>query len=253
MKASYIPPVRTPVSPVDVSRAYRHALSVITGVNPKPEAVAVLHAQCALETGHMKSCWNFGVGNVKAGNKYEGLFTCIRLNERMPQPDGSLAYEWYRPEGKEKADGSIDGQVYTVPDGHPQTRMRAFRNLGDGVRDKIRFLNEPNWRPALAHALTGNAGAYVKAIKALGYFTSDVEKYMRAVVSLTAKLLPVARGVAEETEAWDDQTCLDVAECMQVEVPDWLRDKVESLVLTSMVVDWDEHVTSRDASVKDRQ
>jgi hypothetical protein len=248
MKATYVAAVRTPAEPAAVSAAYRAALTELTGAAPSPRAVAVLHAQCALETGNMASCWNYGVGNVKAGTLYEGLYTCIRLNERLKQPDGSYAYVWFRPQGEER-NGVVVGPTYTVPEGHPQTRMRAFNSLSDGVFDKIRFLSQPHWKPALDIALRGDANGYVHTVRSLGYFTAPVEPYARAVVSLFAKFLPIAEGSADDPGSIEDRTCRDMADCMRVEIPDWLRARVQAQSAL-LGVDWDEQQAARDDYVR---
>jgi hypothetical protein len=93
--------------------------------------------------------------------------------------------------------------------------------------DKIDFLAAPNWKPALAFALAGDAAGYVRAIKARNYFTAALDPYLRSVVSIAARVLPVAEGVADDIEPDDDATCRDRADCMQVELPDWLRARVE--------------------------
>jgi hypothetical protein len=249
MLAKYVPPQATPASPPEVALAYTYSLAKLTGKEPSPKAVAVLHAQCALETGHMAACKNFSVGNIKASSKYEGLFTCFRCNERLLQPDGSFAYKWFSPEGPEEPKGNVI-RKYTVPDGEPQTRFRAFKSLADGVLDKIRFLSSPRWKPALALALDGDAAFYVAKIRQLGYFTSELGPYQRTVVSLAAKLLPVAEGVAEDIEELDDATCADLADCMRVEIPEWLRVRVEAQN-SLLEVDWSDWKADRDASMRD--
>lgn len=248
MKATYVPPVRTPATPAEVSRAYTEALIEITTVMPKPEAVAVFHAQCELETGKMASCFNNAVGNIKCGSEYVGYFTCYRCNERLKQADGSYAYKWFSPEGPEEPKGNVI-RKYTVPDGEPQTRFRAFKTLRDGVLDKIKFLSKPHWQPALQIGMTGDAYGYAKRVRELGYYTAPLEPYARAVVQLAARLVAVARGVAEAPDEPDEQTCGDMAECMRVPLPDWLLERVsqmQALTASQMLDD------ALDASRRDR-
>jgi hypothetical protein len=227
MKATYVPPQITTPEPHAVAPAYFDELLRLTNGTPSHKAVAVLLGQYALETGNGKSCYNWNLGNIKAGTEYDGLYTCIRLNERLKQADGSYAYVWFSPEGEERPKGNVI-KSYDVPPGHPQTRMRAHETLADGVRAKLEFLSKPHWRPALEVALTGDAAAYVTKVRALGYFTAELGPYQRAVVSLAAKWLPVVQGAtsAPQPVEEDAQTCNDMAECMRVELPDWLRARV---------------------------
>lgn len=227
MIATYLPPVLTPVSPEDAARAIRAALRKIV-VNPLSEAVAVFHAHQALETWHYKSCWDFGVGNVKASSQYAGFFTCIKLNEVL---NGHTI--WFAPEGELAGkDGPLVAKPMAVPDGHPQTRMRAYKSLEAAEVDKLtRFLTEPRWRAALECALRGDAAGYVRAIKAQGYFTAAEGPYERSVVSLYAKYLPTAIATANDApmappEPDSDELCRDIAACHRFELPPELAARV---------------------------
>lgn len=226
MRATYVIPELTPATPEHVSRAYRTALTNLVGA-PSDEAVAVLHAHGALETGHFKSCWNHNAGNIKASDRYDGFFTCITLNEVL---NGKLV--WFAPEGEfASKDGPVVGRAWPVPDGHPQTRMRAYAVLADGVADKVRFLTGGRWERALRAALAGNPALYCDELKAQVYFTAALEPYRRAVVQLTAKYLPVARATAAMQPAPplppdDDALCRDMAACFRFELPPELAARV---------------------------
>lgn len=227
MIAHWVPAIITTATPEHVSRAYRTALTKLTGM-PSDMAVAVLHAHGALETGHFKSCWGNNAGNIKAGARWEGMYQCIKLNEIL---DGKTI--WFAPEGElDGKDGPVKGKHWPVPEGHPQTRMRAYGTLATGVEDKIDFLLDPRWLPALQLALVGNPAAYVDAIADRGYFTANRDPYRRAVVSLAQKYLPVAvatrEAVAVPPLPPDDlELCRDMAACHRFELPDWLRAKIE--------------------------
>lgn len=245
MIASYVQPVKTTAVPADVAHGFFEAVLTLTGWTPSPLAVAVLYAHSALENGNWSSCWNNNPANIKAGEKYDGFYTCIRLNELI---DG--VYVWFSPAGEERPKGNVI-KTHDVPPGHPQTRMRAYATLTQGIEDKIRFLSTPRWRPALDLALKGDPSGYVRAIKALGYFTARLEPYERAVVSLTAKYLPVAKGAAAEPAplAEDSQLCGDMAECIRTPLPDWLLARA-NLQVATLGVDWDEQMRARDASIR---
>jgi hypothetical protein len=218
MIANWVPAELTPARPEDVSRAYRTALTNMLGA-PTDLAVAVLHAHGALETGHFKSCWNHNAGNIKAGQMYEGLYCCIKLNEVL----GGRTI-WFDPRGQlDGRDGPIKGPVYDIPPGHPQTRMRAYLSLAGGVEDKIRFLLKDRWRDALEMAWDGDPAAYVDAIRERGYFTAALEPYRRAVVSLTQKYLPIAEAtgkliVTPKLEPDSEELCGDIAVCNRFDV-----------------------------------
>lgn len=229
MRATYVPPVLTPATPEHVSRAYRTALTNLVGA-PSDEAVAVLHAHGALETGHFKSCYNHNGGNIKAGQQYVGAYTCFPiLNEVFD--DGT---HWYTPEGELEGGPGTPLRYpppLAVPPGEPQSRFRAYSTLASGIEDKIRFLARPEWRPALNFALTGNPDAFVRAIKARGYFTANVDTYARSVVQLTAKYLPVARATSQQQptppiEPDSDSLCRDMAACFRFPLPPELAARI---------------------------
>lgn len=142
-----------------------------------PSAVTALAvAQSALETGRWKSthCWN--VGNIKAGPTHEGNYTCFRCNEVI---GGKI--KWFDP--------TSDG--HTVPPGHPQTRFRAYANIYDGCLSYVEFLQRPRYAAAWEAMHSGNAQAFVRALKQAGYFTADEAPYAKAIVSLQKEFLAV--------------------------------------------------------------
>jgi hypothetical protein len=235
MLAKWVPAFLTQATAEHVSRAYRTALTTLVG-EPTDLAVAVLHAQGALETGHFRSCWNYNAGNIKAGTKYQGEYCTIKLNEVI----GGKTI-WFAPNGELAGkDGPVKlGTEMPVPPGHPQTRMRAYGTLSGGVTDKIKFLTGAHWVEALKLALAGDPAGYVAAVREAGYFTALLEPYQRAVVSLTAKYLPVAQATANVQPAPpvpddDDQLCADIAACHRFELPHELAARIR--------VQQDEHI-----------
>jgi hypothetical protein len=234
MLATYVPPQLTPVSPENASRAIRAVLSHLMGT-PSDRAVAVIHAHQALETWHYKSCWNWGVGNIKSGPKHTGLYTAIPLNERLMR-NGKLVYVYFDPvKGELLSKGGAaryPDKPWTLPPAEPQCRMRAYKTLFDAETDKLeKFFQEERWRPAFERAIAGDPEGYVRAIYAKGYFTADPEPYVRSVVSLTATYLPVAiaTGVAApvpEPEPDSDDLCADIAACHRFELPPELAARI---------------------------
>lgn len=234
MIATWLTPQLTHVSPEGASRAIRAALRKIAG-DPSPDAVAVIHAHQALETWHYKSCWNWGVGNIKAGSSYQGHYTAITLNERLKR-DGVMKYVWFDPcLGELLSKGGpprYPDRPWSVPPAEPQCRMRAYLDLEAAEDEKLgEFFQEERWRPAFECALAGDPAGYVRAIKAEGYFTAELGPYERAVVSLTATYRPVAIATASEApvpepEPDSDELCEDIAACHQFELPPELRARL---------------------------
>jgi hypothetical protein len=140
--------------------AVRAALETLQGKTPSREFVAILTAQCALESGRWRSMHRNNPGNIKASATYEYFFTQYRCNEVI---GGKV--EWFDPP-------------------HPQTNFRAFLDLETGVIDYLRFLSgRKRYAAAWVAAERGDVVGFVRALKAGGYFRRR-------------GALPACRGVA---------------------------------------------------------
>lgn len=161
MKAVYLDDVVTPLSASDVMWAFRVAFERLIGLTPSRDTLALLTAQSALETGRWKAIHCFNLGNIKASSDYEGYYTMFRCNE------------------------VINGKVQWFDPPHAQTRFRAFRTLEDGAEDHLRFLSgRQRYQSAWQCLIAGDPEAFVRALKAAGYFTANEESYREAVTSL---------------------------------------------------------------------
>jgi len=195
MRATYVPAVRTPISFERATAAMRWALREQLGVSAPDLVLALALAKTALETGRWTQMWCSNWGNIKAGETYSGMFTCITLNEVL---NGKVV--WFAPEGQLTAapsrGGTLIGAPMPVPDGHPQTRMRAYANEFDGVDGYVSFVAGGRYAAAWKLLLAGDAAGYVHALKAAGYFTADEVTYARGVVSLRNEFLTRLRSEA---------------------------------------------------------
>lgn len=206
MRGTYVAPQRAEYTREQACVAYWQACGAL-GWSPTVELVSVLVAHGALESGNFKTgLWNNNPGNIKAGEAWEGKYTCVVLNEVLTR-NGKNVTVWFAPEGELVAGKSsaVKGTPVAVPPGHPQTRLRAFDTLADGIADKLRFLSMPHWLPALAPARRGDPSGYVRAIRGGGYFTAykgqpDPTPYETSVVSLFHSYRPIV----EATRPGDD-------------------------------------------------
>lgn len=193
MKAAYVAPKRTPLTFDAAAKTMKWALKCVLGHDPNDETLALALAKTALETGRWTQIWNDNWGNVKAGNDYAGMFTCITLNEVLK---GKVV--WFAPEGElttaPSRGGKLVGSPIAVPDGHPQTRMRAFANEFNGAECYVDFV-ATHYPEAWTRLLAGDATGYVHALKARGYFTADEATYARGVVSLQREMLTRLHGL----------------------------------------------------------
>lgn len=213
MRATYVEPIKTPISFERASECLGWALRNQIGATPKVEVLALALAKCALETGRWKSIWNQNWGNVKAGPDYEGMYTCIVLNEVLMR-NGKSVLVWFAPNGELTASpakgGKVTGKVYPVPDGHPQTRMRAFANEYDGADQYVEFVANGRYQTAWRLLLKGDASGYVYALKAAKYFTADPAKYLKGVKSMQEEFVQKLKGLvaSDGTEADVDWAAL---------------------------------------------
>lgn len=192
MKAAYVPPKRTPIDFPTVVEAMSWALKGQLGSDPNEKVLSLALAKTALETARWTQIWCSNWGNIKAGSEYQGMFTCITLNEVL---NGKLV--WFAPEGQLSAapnkGGKLVGSPIAVPDGHPQTRMRAYANAYDGALCYVEFVSGGRYKAAWRKLLEGDAVVYVHALKAAGYFTADEALYRKGVVSLQTEMLSKLR------------------------------------------------------------
>ena len=199
MKAVYVESKKTPMTFTEAHACMKWALQTHIGKAPTDEVLALALAKTALETGKWSAIWNSNWGNVKAQNSYEGMFTCIFLNECLVR-GGKTVTVWFSPEGELSAHPSKGGKLIApplpVPDGHPQTRMRAFANNYDGVDCYVSFVASGYYKAAWAALLKGDATAYVHALKTAGYFTAPEDVYTKSVVAIQKEMLAKIRNQA---------------------------------------------------------
>lgn len=185
MKALFLPPAKTPLTVGVVREALRAGLARLASRERwnevREHTVLGLLAQSALETGRWKSLWNYNFGNVKAGESYEGFFTCLpRVSEVL---DGVEVF--FTPQGRLEYDGGpIEGKVWDVPPGHPQTRFRAFETVDGGVDAWLTALTQ-NF-PIALQSLRAGAGMtdYAAVLKRQRYYTGNEQAYAKAISSL---------------------------------------------------------------------
>lgn len=198
MLAVYTEPTKTPMTFQQAHDCMVWALKTHIGTDPTDEVLALALAKTALETGRWSSIWNGNWGNVKAADNYVGQFTCITLNECLVR-DGQKVTVWFAPEGELSGPPSKDGHLIApplaVPNGHPQTRMRAFANNYDGVDQYVDFVANGHYGKAWAALLSGNAISYVHELKVAGYFTAPESDYVAGVASLQHEFLGKIRSL----------------------------------------------------------
>lgn len=195
MLATYVNAKLTPFSFEDADAAMTAALRDKLGTQPSREVRALALAKTALETGRWRSIWCSNWGNVKAGEKFDGMYCCIELNEVLK---GQVV--WFSPRGQlDRKGGKVVAEPFDDPPGHPQTRMRAYANRFDGAFAYVDFVGGGRYAAAWQKLLTGDPAGYVHALKLAGYFTADEAAYAKGVISIHREFLGKLSGQNPET------------------------------------------------------
>jgi hypothetical protein len=209
MLAKFLPDKLTVLTAREAILALRSAYETLEGVTPSPECLSLHTAQAMLEAARFRSCHNYCFTNAKASTTYQGFFNCYKCNEKLA--DG---WHWYVPEGE--LIGSygtpLKGAPIAVPDGHPQTRFRAFLSAEAGALDHM-ALEKRKFPEAYTAARAGDPVGFVHGLKIRTFFTADEAPYLAGVSSLQREVLPLCRDLtAKHIEiVTDEEICRGMA------------------------------------------
>lgn len=147
--------VRTQASVAEWADAIAWAWRQLLPTDPTVDALAVLWAQYALETGRGKSAFAWNLGNIKRvpGDGYD--YTVLRTFEY------------------------IDGVRVDMDD-----TFRAYPSLREGAIDYLRFLTRAAYAGPWARVVAGDAAGFAHALKVRGYYTAPENEYTAGLVSL---------------------------------------------------------------------
>ncbi len=192
-----VPIETTKVAAVEVAGALTRAWQRYFGSAPAHRSIMVLLAQWALETGRGASCRNYNIGNIKAS--VDVMHAYGYCTECIPE---SVYHRWCSEPGRNIKLLRNNAGTCVVACYPPDKacRFRAYPNVDEGAFDYLKLLVsrfEKSW-PSV---LTGDAKGFVYALKAQGYFTSDVESYASAVQSLFSEYVNSIEDKAQQVEA----------------------------------------------------
>jgi hypothetical protein len=168
-----VPAVRTPVRLFDLGKAFRNA-----GLSIAAAELAIAHS--ALETGWWKECWNWNLGNAKAGPY---ALHCYReCGEELPATAFQREDVRVRIVKEYERNGRPFASVVFSPN-HPQTRFKAFASLEEAVEDHLEMVCKV-FPKSWAALKLGNAKGYAAALAAEGYYTADPAQYSNTLVDV---------------------------------------------------------------------
>lgn len=186
----------TTVTQEEMFQAFGSAYLQCMGSTPRREALCLLVAQSAFETGWWKYMHNFNVGNMKSLDGDGRDFTYFRCWEIVPtySVKNLQAHPKYgQLVSLESSDAKGLSKIWLAPD-HPGCRFRAYRTLQLGVFDHLlklldRYTDVVPEKDAWAYVVAGDPNGFVGALKAKGYFTGDEAIYKKQVSSIFNLLL----------------------------------------------------------------
>lgn len=197
MRATFTDDQLTPLTFQQAADSMRAALASVTKVKSL-DVLALALAKNALETGRWKSCHNFNLGNIKAGDSFVGMYTAFACNEVLTE-NGKRVVVWFSPRGRlDRKGGKVVAQPFDAEPWHPQCRFRAYANEYDGSFEYVDFVAGGRYAAAWQSLLIGDAVGFVHNLKAKGYFTADEGEYLVGVRSMQKEFLTRLNGLAPD-------------------------------------------------------
>ena len=157
-----------------------------------------LAAQFMQETGSGKFCFNWNLGNIKAGPNELHMYlrgvwevdSPARAQDQvtkaaglahMATPEEIKAHGWTCPAGQAIA-------VFDPP--HPQSRFRAYTSLQDGAQRWVaHHKSTAQKHPEFVTQLNnGDCAAAAKTLKSVGYYSGSESDYARNMTSMKAQI-----------------------------------------------------------------
>jgi hypothetical protein len=168
----------------DLFCAIHNAWGDLWEETPSRDAIVLVVAHSALETGWWQKCYNFNLGNVKS-SRGDGrdwtYYSCSEVLEVLAAEayvrgvtDGTARIMRYRGDGK--------CEVAFVPP-HPVSRFRAYETLDLAAVDHLTLLRK-RFAATWPYVVAGDAPGFCRGLKQQGYFTADLGPYQTAVVSI---------------------------------------------------------------------
>jgi hypothetical protein len=165
------PASKTPTDWNAIARGLKDQFSS-NGINLTTDGVLVFLCHIHLETGNLKSTYNYNFGNKKRvkGQPWTMFATSERING-----------EWVK---------------FKPP--HPQTHFSAYDTLAQGLAGYCRMFSPGSrYNDAVQFADSGNPEKFTRSIYSRGYFTEYPERYARGMSQRME--LPDLRKAAEGT------------------------------------------------------
>jgi hypothetical protein len=153
-----VPVVRTQLSAGQAQEALRAAWEKVTGEAPSDKTLALITAQWAHETGNGASMYNYNFAGIKGAG----------------------------PSGLSVAQHTREG--YGASERRIVDNFRAYSSAEEGATDYVSLLKR-RFPDAVEGARQGDPNAFVRGLKARGYFTGQESAYLNNVTSIASRYL----------------------------------------------------------------
>ena len=153
-----VPVVRTQLSAGQAQEALRAAWEKVTGEAPSDKTLALITAQWAHETGNGASMYNYNFAGIK-GTGPSGLTVAQHTREGY---------------------GASERRIVD--------NFRAYSSAEEGATDYVALLKR-RFPDAVEGARQGDPNAFVRGLKARGYFTGQESAYLNNVASIASRYL----------------------------------------------------------------
>lgn len=164
MPATAIPATRTKYTQQEMITGFVEGWLAQFGALPKKEAIGVVWAQNALETGSTASMWGNNIGNVKF------------VASKNPDDDNGKQYMMLSNVWE-----IINGQKVIFQPPNPATWFRAFPTLKEGVMFHLDFLKNHRYKSAWSAIEAGDPAQFAHLLKMQRYYTAPEADYVRAM------------------------------------------------------------------------
>lgn len=155
----------------------------------------VLTAQSMAETGDWKFCFNWNLGNVKAGSGESHMYLsnvweCVASENAQSHVDkaGGSAHIATEDEAKKRGWSCPGKSIVVFQPPHAQCRFKAYNSLAEGAQRWINHHQKIAARDAtyLQALNDGDIAAVAKKLKATGYYTANETQYKNAMIGKKA-------------------------------------------------------------------
>lgn len=164
MAATNVPTTRTKYTQQEMITGFVEGWKELFNELPKKEAIGVVWAQNALETGSTASMWNNNIGNVKF------------VASSNPDNDNGKQYMMLSNVWE-----IINGQKVIFQPPNTATWFRAFPTLKEGVMFHLDFLKNHRYKSAWSAIEGGDPAQFAHLLKMQRYYTAPEADYVKAM------------------------------------------------------------------------